>query len=215
MVSSCGKKKRTTEVVDLRLAVGVQHQNCTANSAMDLDGRCPLEPITGDTVDTSEYLDFGFYDWVWFRENAGSGETKLGRWLGVSHRIGTLMSFWVFTSSRRVMSRTTVQRVTNLELQVGENKVKCADFTTSLSERLGNNDLVVHDENGDLIAPDDWGDPRFNEKIIEDYGRTINDPELKDAHQEFTPDTYVDTSLKMELVLPRDGAEVQFGRVVK
>jgi hypothetical protein len=190
-------------------------QNRTANSARGLDGRCPLERITGDTVDISEYLDFGFYDWVWFRENAGLGETKLGRWLGVSHRIGTLMSFWVVTSSGRVMSRTTVQRVTNLELQIDENKVKCADFTTSLSERLGGNDIVMLDEDGDLIVPDDWDDPRFNEEFVEEYGRTINDPKLKEADQEFTPDTYDDTYLNMELALPRDGAEVQFGRVVK
>jgi hypothetical protein len=32
--------------------------------------------------------------WVWFRENAGLGETKLGRWLEVSHRVGTLMQGW-------------------------------------------------------------------------------------------------------------------------
>ncbi len=39
-------------------------QNRTANSARGLDGRCHLERITGETVDISEYLDFGFYDWV-------------------------------------------------------------------------------------------------------------------------------------------------------
>ena len=50
-------------------------QNRTANTARGLDGRCPLERITGDTVDISEYLDFGFYDWVWYRDNAGLGET--------------------------------------------------------------------------------------------------------------------------------------------
>jgi hypothetical protein len=62
-------------------------QNRTANTARGLDGRCPLEKITGESVDITEYLDFGFYDWVWFKENAGLGETKLGRWLGVSHHV--------------------------------------------------------------------------------------------------------------------------------
>ena len=54
-------------------------QNRTSNSSWGLDGRCPLKRITGETVDISEYLDFGFYDWVWYRENAGLGETKIGR----------------------------------------------------------------------------------------------------------------------------------------
>ena len=39
-------------------------QNRTSNTARGLDGRCPLEKITGESVDISEYLDFGFYDWI-------------------------------------------------------------------------------------------------------------------------------------------------------
>jgi hypothetical protein len=57
-------------------------------------GHCPPERVTGETINIPEYLDFGFYNWVWFRENAGLGETKLGRWLEVSHRVGTLMQGW-------------------------------------------------------------------------------------------------------------------------
>jgi hypothetical protein len=73
-------------------------KNRTSNSARESEGRCPLERATGETVNISEYCDFGFYDSVRFRENAGLGETKLGKWLGVSHRVGTMMSFWVITS---------------------------------------------------------------------------------------------------------------------
>lgn len=160
--------------------------------------------MTGETVDISEYLDFGFYDWVWFRENAGLGETKLGRWLGVSHRVGTLMSFWVITSTGKVLSRTTVQRVTNLELQLEENKTKCATYTAALQERLGDNELIALDGNGDLELPDDWEDPAFNKEFVEEFGRTINDPQLREADQDFTPDTYDDKYLNMELALPRD-----------
>ena len=190
-------------------------QNRTSNSARGLEGRCPLERVTGETVDISEYLDFGFYDWVWFRENAGLVETKLGKWLGVSHRVGTMMSFWVITSTGKVLSRTTVQRVTNLELQLEENKTKCLAFTAALQERLGDDQLAELDENGELIIPDEWDDPAFSKEFIEEFGRTINDPALQEADQEFTPDAYDDTYLNMELALPRNGAEVQFGRVVK
>ena len=44
-----------------------------------------MEQVTGVTPEKSEYLDFGFYDWVWYRDNAGLGENSCGRWLGVSH----------------------------------------------------------------------------------------------------------------------------------
>ncbi|KAI2495086.1 Reverse transcriptase (RNA-dependent DNA polymerase) [Fragilaria crotonensis] len=192
-------------------------QNCTSNSSRGLDGRCPLEQITGETVDISEYLDFGFYDWVWYRENAGLGETKVGRWLGVSHRIGTLMSFWVLSSSGKVLSRTTVQRMTQLEMQLEENKTRMKDFSEQLTERIvGGNDIVAEDENGNVILEiDDWDNPAFDSEFVEKFGRTINDPTIKEADQDFTPDSFDDTYLNMELALPREGGEVQFGRVVK
>jgi hypothetical protein len=44
-----------------------------------------IELLTGETPDISEFLDFGFYDWVFFKENAGLGPEALGRYLGVSH----------------------------------------------------------------------------------------------------------------------------------
>ena len=31
-----------------------------------IDGGIPLENLTGETQDISEYLDFGFYDRVWY-----------------------------------------------------------------------------------------------------------------------------------------------------
>ena len=89
----------------------------TASFAADLQGRTPLESLTGETPDISQYLDCGFYDRVLFKEDAGVGETKLGRFLRVSHYIGYLMSYWVFPASGILMPRTTVQQVTNLESQ--------------------------------------------------------------------------------------------------
>ena len=52
-------------------------------------GRTPYEEVTGDTPDISEYLDFDFYDPVYFIQQTGDDETpRIGRWLGVSHRVG-------------------------------------------------------------------------------------------------------------------------------
>ena len=78
--------------------------------------------ITGDTPDISEYLDFGFYDFVQYGSNAGLDTPRLGRCLGVSHRVGKLMSYWILPQSGTPISVTTVQRVTNLENQTDEMK---------------------------------------------------------------------------------------------
>ena len=43
----------------------------THSSACGLNGGIPIEGVTGETPDISEYLDFGFYDKVWYKDNAG------------------------------------------------------------------------------------------------------------------------------------------------
>lgn len=57
--------------------------------------RTPIETITGITPDISEWLDFTIYDWCFFKSNAGVGPRELGRWLGVSHRVGPAMTYWI------------------------------------------------------------------------------------------------------------------------
>ena len=66
--------------------------NLSVSSSHYANGRTPIEIITGETPDISEYLDFGFYNWVTFRSNAGLGEVSIGPWIGVSHKVGQLMS---------------------------------------------------------------------------------------------------------------------------
>ena len=84
------KKKVPPRLWDFGFTWVCETENICANFSKHAQGRTPLEIITGETPDISEYLDFEFYDWVTFRSNAGLGEVQLGRWLGVSHRVGRL-----------------------------------------------------------------------------------------------------------------------------
>jgi hypothetical protein len=110
--------------------------NSTVNSVYSLEGRTPIEQITGETPDISEYTDFGFYDWVWYRDNGAFGENQLGRWLGVSHRIGPVMCYSILTDKCQVVTRTTVSRVTNLEKRVDLNRTLMAKFEDAVYDRL-------------------------------------------------------------------------------
>jgi hypothetical protein len=49
----------------------------TSNTTFNLKGITPMEQITGETPDISEYLDFGLYDWIWYKDYAGLGENKI------------------------------------------------------------------------------------------------------------------------------------------
>ena len=93
-----------------------------------MDGGVPLEKITGETEDISDYLDYGFYDRVWFHENSGLGEQGLGRWFGFSYRTGGAMSYWILKANGYVVSRTTVQRITNMESEISENQLMFSEF---------------------------------------------------------------------------------------
>ena len=118
---------------------------------------------------------------------------------------GTIKNWILTCKNGNVLSGTLVQKLTNY-----------AENTTSLVERVNNPDHISRDENGDLLIPDNWDDPEFIEQIIEEFGRPINDPSVQEVDQDFTsPDACDETYLNMELALPRDGAEVQFGQVIK
>ena len=63
---------------------------------------------------------------------------------GVSHRIGNLMSYWILIPNVRVISRTTVQRVTNLvELQSNEVRQQYKEHDERVNELLKDENHIV------------------------------------------------------------------------
>ncbi len=177
--------------------------NVTVNSSHYSEGRVPIEKITGETPDISEYLDFGFYDWVTYKPNAGLGKLRVGRWLGISHRVGQLMSYWILTKAGRVISCTTVQRVTNLERKTDKMKARMAAFEESLAltwQAETANDIGRVDErpdNAELLSLEDEDD-----EFIAEYKRVIDEKVLKDE-EDRSPTEYGidDPYLGMELGL--------------
>ena len=80
------------------------------------DKRTGIERLTGDTIDISEWLDFDFYErvsyWDQKKMDMTDEQAKLGRWLGIAHRVGSDMTYWILTESGKVIARSTVQHVT-------------------------------------------------------------------------------------------------------
>ena len=188
----------------------------TSSDAADLTGRTPLEQITGDTVDISKYLDFSFYDWSWYHDNAGLGLTKLGRWLGVAHKVGGLMSYWILTVNCTVIARTTVQRVTSLEMQLVHMKDRVQAFDEAIKAKIKDSDHIIL-EGGKTPPPYNWTDHPFEEDpdFIEEFHDVISNNELKEANETFTPNIN-DMNLNMELAIPQgDSQEPRLASVTK
>ena len=132
-----------------------------------------MQEVTGETIDISKYLDFGFYDYVSWKDNAGLGETKIGRWLGVSHRVGGLMSYWILSQTGAVYSRTTVQRITNLEKQTDGMKSALQEFDKAISTRFKEEEDISYD--GAKSNSEDWSDDL---DFQEEFDSIVNDPHV-------------------------------------
>ena len=198
------RKQVPNRLSDYGLTYVSETGNLTVNSSRYSDGRTPIEIITGCTPDISEYMDFGFYDWVTFRQNAGLGEVEIGRWLGVSHRVGRLMSYWILPPSGIPISCSTVQRLTNLEQSTEEWKSRMVKFEHNLQTKWSapSSDLTdtIHRVEGGKILDLSLEDKDF----IAEYNRVISDEELKDA-DEYEDWNYgeKDHYINMELGIPR------------
>ena len=102
-----------------------------------LDGGVPLQNVTGETVEIWEYLDFAFYDLIWYRDNDGLGPQWIGRWLGVSTHIGGRMCYHVLAITCNPVSRSSVWNLTAEEKQDDSVKATMAEYNSAIDERLG------------------------------------------------------------------------------
>ena len=130
------KKKITSRLWDFSLSWVCETCNVTVSSSRYANDRLPIEIITGDTPYITELLDFAPYNWVAFKSNAGVGSPELAWWLGVLHRIGPLMSFWVLPISGIPLSATTVQGLTCAEQQNDKWQARMIEFDATIESKL-------------------------------------------------------------------------------
>ena len=75
------------------------------------------EEVTGRTADISKWLDFEFYDLVWWldcptKPDINDPTWRLAWWLGVSHCVGLDMCYWLIAESSKIISKSSVEHVT-------------------------------------------------------------------------------------------------------
>jgi hypothetical protein len=166
------------------------------------EGRTPLEIITGETPEISEYVDSEFCDWVLFRSNAGLGEVELAKWLGVSCRVGQLMSHFILSISGIPVAATTVQLMTHKKRATKEMKAwiidydnrRCSVFEAQSADIL----CCLNNVPLSTIIDPDNEDPTF----IETFTRVTDDAHLpQHENTEVASDPYIG----MELGLVRGG----------
>ena len=73
-------------------------------------------------------------------------QSKIGRWLGIAHRVGSDMTYWILTESGKVIARSTVQHITTTDKATDAMKTRLAILDDYLVTRLD-------DENFQLALP--------------------------------------------------------------
>jgi len=186
--------------------------------------RSGFEEVFGNTPEIGEWLDFEFYDLVWWWDRSVkpdmTDETRrLARWLGVSHRVGSDMCYWLITESGQLVSKTSVEHVTRDEYLKPDKKKQIEDFNTKLDERLDDANFELPGDAGfDAVYLDDI-DVDENPGVTFDGGVTPSDDDYGDMNVGERPEDddeeAVDQYLNMELTMDVGTDDERRGRVIK
>jgi hypothetical protein len=157
--------------------------------------------------------------WFYDRKKMEMDDTgrKLARWLGVAHRVGSDLCYWLLLPSGKVIARTTVQHVTREDLLNEDLRRQVEALDRNVDERLN--------DQGFFIAQDP--DTTFflqDEDDMYDTGSVITTPTVGDYGDMLTPDTLeaddvddeiLDKYLNTELIFDMGTGAERRGRVIK
>ncbi|KAG7369925.1 reverse transcriptase RNA-dependent DNA polymerase [Nitzschia inconspicua] len=226
-ISQCWKLRMAKRNVPKRLwDFGfVYEAELVSRMARGRNRRTGYEEVTGQTPEIGEYLDFGFYDTVWWWDRPGKPDStddprRLAKWLGISHNVGSDMCYWLVTDSGKIVSKTSVERVVREDLLSEDSCKRIKDFEALIAERLKDENFDLNQDDlipGDLFLEDielseDNAGVRYGEAPPdEDYGDMLLEPRPDDEDVEENFDNYIGVELIMDV--GTDGE--RRGRVVK
>jgi len=100
-------------------------RSSTCNDIYMTNGEVPETIMTGSTVDVSHICEFGWYDWVMFRDNVPSfpdNKLVLGHYLGPATDVGSALTAKILKSNRQTVWRSTLRHLNDEELHCPTQK---------------------------------------------------------------------------------------------
>ena len=174
-----------------------------------LENRTPIEAMTGETPDISDYVDFDFYQFVIYYDpndpdEDGKGRRKLGRWLGPTRNVGQGLCYYLLKPNGRYIARSTVRPITPEDYQkYPELKDEMQAFDTQVKEFVG-----TFDE--DKILQTEADDPEEDSFVPEAAANVNGDgPTASEAADE--DDTNApgfDPLVNAQVILPHKGSDM-------
>ena len=121
-------------------------------------GRTGYEIIFGNTPDISEYVEFEFYDYCWYWDTPQSyphEKRGIGQWLGVAHKVGQSMVFYIMNTNGKVITRSTVSRLEPSDYDVTEYKQRMAKLDQEIERSIGDYKNALNVSSTDLPQMDE------------------------------------------------------------
>ena len=199
--------------------------NCSAESPGDataeLDTRSYLD--RPPTLQSMLTLSFMTLLWWWDRGDKNSSTVdpkRLARWLGISHRIGSDLCYWLITESGQIISKSSIQHVIKDNFINPDIKVTIENFNKRLVKRLDDSSHHVELPEAaekyrlpDVPLPNDLEhDERDENKTPKDDGY---DDMLVDERPDDDEEEMIDKYLGMELIMDVGTNNERGARVVK
>ena len=218
-------KSKLTPIVlwDYCWAYVCEIRSLTATNNIYLNGETPFASVMGYTPDISEFLTFGWYDWVWYHDPADLDQPKLGRWLGAAHDVGQGLSFYVLTSKGTVKMRSSVSPLSAEDLASTEVSRLMSEFTEAVESIIGNysNPIVQAHVDPDaaadpydlLLDEDDLDDMDVEPQELDESGNVV---QLNDLDDEFDS-AYMeknDPIIGTRIQLPHESGEAKEAVVI-
>ena len=190
----------------------------TAGNLFQLQGQNPHMATLGKMADISNLCQFGWYEWVYFRQHTASfpyQKEVLGRCLGPTKDEGNEMAQWILQQNGQVVPRRTLHRLRQEETSPYNllEKAKRDSFDASIKELLG--DSVTLSLEPMPEASDPLDDFNFE---LDDYlcaEKVVPAAEAVDATgKPINQQSVADLLINAEVLLPNDETQ-QLARVVR
>jgi len=148
-----------------------------------INGEVPETIMTGSTADISHICEFGWYDWVTFRDNVPAfpdNKLMLGRYLGPATNVGSALTAKILKSNGQSVCRSTLRHLNDEELHCTIQKELRRAFDESITHHLGPTakdanfpavdltpEYLTYDDDHDLDP--DHGDLKVTPEIGDNY----------------------------------------------
>ena len=220
-----------------------QIRSHTALNICGLDGKTPATKVHGDTADISHLAEFGWYDWVWYVDKKGkpaldgTGEKsilrkRLGRYLGPSDNVGSVMCGVVMDERANRLDRTSIIPLSIEDKNSEPVKRMKSVFSRVLADKLKDRIAgikagkppeeideqeeaearrILEEETPEFEPYEQWSPSELGWDVPNGHDEEKSPmPELDEAD-----DINYDGYIGARVMLPRDGHTFAVGRVLK